>query len=280
MALSQETLYDSAQECLEAIRRQTDFTPEVGIVLGTGLGGLVGEIDLVAEIPYQDLPHFPAPTVISHEGRLLFGTLGGRKVAAMQGRFHLYEGYDALQVTFPIRVLKLLGADELYLSNACGGMTPTFQERDLMMIADHVHLQGENPLVGSNDERFGPRFVDLLHAYDPGLRKRARRIAQEEGIPLQEGVYSCVTGPNLESRAEYRMLRWTGADVVGMSTVPEVLVARHMGMKVFACSVITDLCFPDALEVADISRILANAAEAEPRLTRLMSRLIGEGGND
>jgi purine-nucleoside phosphorylase len=276
MALSQETLYDCAQESLQAIRRLTDWIPEVGIVLGTGLGGLVAEIDVIAEIPYEKIPHFPPPTVLSHEGRLIFGHLGKRRVVAMQGRFHLYEGYTPLQVTFPIRVLHLLGAKQLFLSNACGGMNPRFRERDLMIISDHIHLQGANPLVGWNDERFGPRFVDLLDTYDPDLRKRAATIAREEGIPLQEGIYSCVAGPNLESRAEYRMLRWTGADVVGMSTVPEVLVARHMSMKVFACSVVTDLCLPDALEVADISKIIAHAEAAEPRLTRLMARLIRE----
>ena len=277
MALTPETLYDQAQESLAAIRAKTDFEPEVGIVLGTGLGGLVEAIEVVEEIPYSEIPHVPPPTVLSHEGRMLLGTLGGRKVAALQGRFHLYEGYTPLQVTFPVRLLKLLGAGQLFLSNACGGMNPQYKERDLMLIADHVHLQGENPLIGHNDDRFGPRFVDLLDCYSPRLRKQAKQIAREEKIHLNEGVYSCVTGPNLETRAEYRMLRWTDADVVGMSTVPEVLVARHMGMEVFACSVVTDLCFPEALEVAEISKIIANAEAAEPALTKLMSRLIAEG---
>lgn len=277
MPLSPEKLYECSDETLAAIRRRTDFEAEVGIVLGTGLGGLVEKIAIEEEIPYEDLPHFPPPTVLSHEGRLILGAIGGRKVAALQGRFHLYEGYDARQVTFPIRVLKRLGAGQLFLSNACGGMNPQYRERDLMVVADHVHLQGENPLIGANDERFGPRFVDLLDAYSPRLRAAAKRIAREEKMRLNEGVYACVAGPNLETRAEYRMLRWCGADVVGMSTVPEVLVARHMGMEVFACSVITDLCFPEALEVADIGKIIANAEVAEPGLTRLMERLVAEG---
>lgn len=276
MDLTPETLYECAQESLAAIRKRTDMVPEVGVVLGTGLGGLGKEITPECVIPYQEIPHFPPPTVLSHEGQLIVGRLGDRRVVAMQGRFHLYEGYSALQVTFPVRVMKLLGASSLFLSNACGGMNPMFAERDLMMIADHIHLQGQNPLIGFNDERFGPRFVDLLDAYDPELRRRAHRIALEEGIRLHEGIYVAVAGPNLESRAEYRMLRGTGADVVGMSTVPEVLVARHMGMPVFACSVVTDMCFPEALEVAEIGRIIANAEAAEPGLTKLMSRLIAE----
>ncbi len=274
MSLSQENLYEAAETSVAAIRKVSDWTPEVGIVLGTGLGGLVNEIDIVAEITYEKIPHFPPPTVLSHEGRLLLGSIGGRKVVAMQGRFHLYEGYSSVQVTFPVRVMKLLGAQELFLSNACGGIDPTLSEQDLMVISDHVHFQGENPLIGKNDERFGPRFVDLLHCYDPELRKQAKAIAREEGIRLAEGIYGCVTGPNLESRAEYRMLKWADATVVGMSTVPEVLVARHMGMKVFACSVVTDMCLPDNLAVADIQHIIANAEAAEPKLTVLMKRLI------
>lgn len=275
MGLSQAQVFDAASAATAAIRRILgDFVPEAAIVLGTGLGGLAKRIELVHSIPYEAIPHFPLSTVESHAGRLLVGTLGGRRVVAMQGRFHLYEGYDPIEVTFPIRVLKLLGATELYLSNACGGMNPMYQAKDLMMIADHIHLQGVNPLIGPNDERFGPRFVDLLHAYDPGLRARAGAIARDEGFVLHEGIYVCVAGPNLESRAEYRMLRAMGADVVGMSTVPEVIVARHMGMKVFAVSVVTDMCLPDALEVADIAHIIANANQAEPKLTRLLERLV------
>lgn len=278
MTLTPENLHESAAQTVAAIRARSSLVPEAAIILGTGLGGLAAKIEIEQAIEYDALPHFPVSTVESHHGRLLLGTLGGRPVVAMQGRFHLYEGYRAIEVAFPVRVMHMLGARELYVSNACGGMNPTFHERDLMMIADHVHLQGRNPLRGSNDERFGARFVDLLDAYDPGLRARARTIARDEGIRLREGIYAAVTGPNLETRAEYRMLRFTGADVVGMSTVPEVLAARHMGMKVFAASVVTDMCFPEALAVADIGKIIANAMEAEPRLTLLLERLIGEGG--
>ncbi len=278
MTLTPENLHESTEAAVASIREASRLVPEAAIILGTGLGGLAARIEVETSIDYDRIPHFPVSTVESHHGRLILGRLGGRPVVAMQGRFHLYEGYRAIEVAFPVRVMQRLGARELYVSNACGGMNPQYAERDLMMIADHLHFQGRNPLRGRNDERFGPRFVDLLDAYDPGLRARARTIAREEGIPLQEGIYSCVTGPNLETRAEYRMLRWAGADVVGMSTVPEVLAARHMGMKVFACSVVTDMCFPEALAVADISRIIANAMEAEPRLTRLLERLIGEGG--
>lgn len=276
MELTDTNLAQALQTCLDAIRAKTDFVAEAGIVLGTGLGGLAQEIDVVESIPYEEIPFFPPPTVLSHEGHLLLGSLGGRPVAALQGRFHRYEGYSPLEITFPIRVLHALGAQELYLSNASGGMNPSYRERDLMMLADHINMQGLSPLVGANDESLGPRFVDLLHCYDPALRKRAREIAQEEGIPLHQGIYVCVAGPNLETKAEYRMLRRMGADVVGMSTVPEVIVARHEGMRVFAASVITDMCLPDALEVAEISKILAHAGAAEPSLTALMKRLISE----
>lgn len=279
MALTQETLWDAAQEALAAIREVTQASPGAAIVLGTGLGGLVGELEVATEIPYEEIPHFPLSTVESHTGKLIFGTLGGAEVVAMQGRFHLYEGYSPIEATFPIRVMKLLGAETLYVSNACGGMNPMYRECDLMMIGDHIHLQGSNPLVGSNDERWGPRFVDMLDAYDPELRARAKEIAREEGFRLQEGTYVCVAGPNLETRAEYRMLRWSGADVVGMSTVPEVIVARHMGMRVFACSVVTDMCHPEALEVAELEHIIANAGKAEPQLTKLLARLVAEGAS-
>ena len=217
---------------------------------------------------------FPLSTVESHAGRLLSGRLAGRPVLAMQGRFHRYEGYSLQQVTFPVRVLRQLGAHTLIVSNACGGMHPDWHAGDLMLIADHINLLGDNPLVGPNDARLGPRFPDCSALYDEGLRAIARRVAREHGTTLREGVYVAVPGPNLETRAEYRMLRAIGADVVGMSTVPEVIVAVHQGMRVLGISIITDQCLPDALEPADIGRIIATAAEAEPRLTTLLATVV------
>jgi purine-nucleoside phosphorylase len=258
----------------EVIRRRTSVRPQVAIVLGTGLGALAREIAVETEIPYGDIPGFPLSTVESHTGRLLLGRLAGRPVVAMQGRFHRYEGYDLQQVTFAVRVLHALGAETLVVSNACGGMHPLWEPGDLVLLSDHINLLGDNPLVGANDDRFGPRFPDMSAPYDPALRGLARAAALELGIPLREGVYVAVPGPNLETRAEYRMLRATGADVVGMSTVPEVIVAVHEGMRVMGISIITDQCLPDALEPADISRIIATAGRAEPQLTRLISTLV------
>ena len=267
-------LYDRVQAAAEAVRRRSATAPEVALILGTGLGGLAREIAVEAEVPYADLPGFPLSTVESHAGRLLLGTLGGRPVVAMQGRFHRYEGYDLRQVTFPVRVLHALGARTLIVSNACGGMNPLWAPGDLVLLSDHINLLGDNPLIGANDERLGPRFPDMSAPYDPALRALARTAALELGIPLREGVYVAVTGPNLETRAEYRMLRAAGADVVGMSTVPEVIVANHEGMRVLGVSIVTDQCLPDALEPADIGRIIATAAEAEPRLTRLVTSIV------
>lgn len=257
------------------IRQQTDDRPTTGIILGTGLGHLADEIEVATSIPYDDIPHFPVSTVESHHGRLLFGALAGVPVVAMQGRFHLYEGYDALQVTFPVRVLATLGVDTLMISNAAGGMNPHYRRGDLMLITDHINLQGANPLVGPNVEAWGPRFPDMSAPYDEGLRQIAEEKALALGIKLQQGVYVAVVGPNLETRAEYRYLRTIGADVVGMSTVPEVIVARHMGLRVLAISVVTDECFPDALEPVSIEDVLAAAAEAEPHLTALMKAVVG-----
>jgi purine-nucleoside phosphorylase len=225
-------------------------------------------------IPYQDIPGFPLSTVESHAGRLLFGGLGGRSVVAMQGRFHRYEGYTLQQITFPVRVLHALGAPILILSGACGGMNPLWSAGDLVLISDHINLQGDNPLLGPNDDRLGPRFPDMSAPYDHVLRALARRLALEMGMVLREGVYVAVTGPNLETPAEYRMLRGIGADVVGMSTVPEVIVAIHEGMRVLGISIVTDLCLPDALEPAEIGRIIATANQAEPLLTRLVARVV------
>jgi purine-nucleoside phosphorylase len=258
----------------DAVRQRTGAAPELAIVLGTGLGGLAREISVEAEIPYGDLPGFPLSTVEAHAGKLLAGKLSGRAVMAMQGRFHRYEGYDLQQVTFPIRVLHALGARTLIVSNACGGMNPLWAPGDLVLLSDHINLLGDNPLIGPNDERFGPRFPDMSAPYDPDLRALARRTALELGIVLREGVYLAVPGPNLETRAEYRMLRAMGADVVGMSTVPEVIVALHQGMRVMGVSIITDQCLPDALEPASIDRIIATANQAEPQLTRLISSVV------
>jgi purine-nucleoside phosphorylase len=267
-------LVERIETAVAAVRSRSPLRPEVAIILGTGLGGLAREIVVEAEVPYGEIPGFPLSTVESHAGRLLLGRLGGKPVVAMQGRFHRYEGYDLRQVTVPVRVLRALGAGTLAVSNACGGMNPLWGPGELVLLSDHINLLGDNPLVGANDGRLGPRFPDMSAPYDPGLRRLARAIALEQGTVLREGVYVAVPGPNLETRAEYRMLRAIGADVVGMSTVPEVIVAVHQGMRVVGISIITDQCLPDALEPADISRIIATASEAEPRLTRLIATLV------
>jgi purine-nucleoside phosphorylase len=267
-------LHDRVRAAAEGVRAKSTLRPEVAIILGTGLGGLAEEIAVEAKIPYGQIPGFPLSTVETHAGQLLLGRLGGRAVVAMQGRFHRYEGYDLQQVAFPVRVMHALGAGTLVVSNACGGMHPLWAPGDLVLLSDHINLLGDNPLVGHNDDRLGPRFPDMSAPYDPSLRDLARRIALELGIVLREGVYVAVPGPNLETRAEYRMLRAVGADVVGMSTVPEVIVAVHEGMRVVGISIITDQCLPDALEPADIARIIATAGRAEPQLTRLISTLV------
>lgn len=274
MPAAADSLYAAVQAATAAVRERSTLAPRTGLILGTGLGGLAREMTVEASIPYGELPGFPLSTVESHQGRLLLGTLAGTPVVAMQGRFHRYEGYDLGQVTFPVRVLHALGAGTLVVSNACGGMHPLWKPGDLVLLSDHINLLGDNPLVGRNDERLGPRFPDMSEPYDPALRALARSAALELGLTLREGVYVAVPGPNLETRAEYRMLRGLGADVVGMSTVPEVIVARHAGMRVLGVSIITDQCLPDALEPADISRIIATAEAAEPGLTRLVRRVV------
>jgi purine-nucleoside phosphorylase len=253
-----------------AVRERFSATPDAAIILGTGLGALAAEIDATAIVDYQDIPGFPLSTVESHAGRLLCGTLAGKTVIAMQGRFHRYEGYSLQQVTFPVRVLRELGARTLIVSNACGGLNPLWSAGDVMLIADHINLLGDSPLIGPNDDRLGPRFPDLSEPYDARLRSLAREVASEQRITLREGVYIAVTGPNLETRAEYRFLRAVGADVVGMSTVPEVVVAIHAGMRVLGLSIITDMCLPDALEPATVEQIIAVANRAEPQLTALV----------
>jgi len=269
------SLFDRIQEASGVVRQRISLKPDVAIVLGTGLGGLADEIEIEATIPYEEIPGFPLSTVESHAGRLLLGRLGQRPVVAMQGRFHRYEGYDLAAVTFPVRVMQALGARFLFVSNACGGMNPLWAPGDLVLLSDHINLLGDNPLIGANDERLGARFPDMSAPYDPELRALARATALELGITLREGVYVAVPGPNLETRSEYRMLRMMGADVVGMSTVPEVIVAVHGGMRTLGISIITDQCLPDALEPADIGRIIATAGRAEPALTRLIASLAG-----
>ena len=265
---------EQIKDCVTFIRKEYNLTPRVGIVLGTGLGDLVKDIDISREISYSDLPHFPLSTVESHAGKLIFGALNGKQVVAMQGRFHYYEGYSMQQITFPIRVMKALGIETLLISNACGGMNPLYRRGDLMLMDDHINLLGTNPLIGVNDEELGPRFPDMSEPYSQKLIGLAETVALEEKINLQKGVYVAVSGPNLETRAEYRFLRYIGADVVGMSTVPEVIVARHMGIPVLGISVITDECFPDALEAVNVAEIIQTANEAQPKLTRIMKGVI------
>lgn len=255
---------------VEAIRARTALTPEVAIILGTGLGGLADAIEVECAIAYGEIPGFPLSTVESHSGRLLLGRLAGKPVVAMQGRFHRYEGYALQQVAFPVRVMRALGASTLVVSNACGGIRADWAPGDLMLIADHINLLGDNPLVGPHEPSFGVRFPDMSAPYDAGLRAVARSVATAQGTTLREGVYVAVMGPNLETRAEYAMLRTMGADVVGMSTVPEVIVAVQGGMRVLGISIITDACVPETLEPASLEKILAVAATAEPKLTALV----------
>lgn len=261
-------------EAVEHVRSEVDARPSVGIVLGTGLGALVDDIEIGRSLDYAAIPHFPVSTVESHDGRLIFGELESRSIVAMQGRFHFYEGYTLEQVAFPVRVMQRLGVDTLIVSNACGGMNPVYRRGDLMRIDDHINLIGDNPLRGPNLDDLGPRFPDMSEPYDAALGDLADRVALENGIRMHVGVYVAVAGPNLETRAEYRFLRTIGADVVGMSTVPEVIVARHGGMRVLGISIVTDECFPDALEPVDVEEIIAVAGEAEPRMTKVIRRTV------
>lgn len=257
-------------EAATAIRRSWSKEARVGIILGTGLGGLAQQIEAEATFEYESIPYFPRSTAISHAGQLVCGRLAGVPIVAMEGRFHAYEGYSHQQITFPVRVMKALGAELLIVSNACGGMNPQYACGDVMVIEDHINLMNGNPLIGVNDDKLGPRFPDMCRPYDPELIAKALEIARRENFAAHRGVYVAVTGPNLETRAEYRFLRLIGADVVGMSTVPEVLVAVHAGMRVLGLSIVTDMCLPDALEPAEISHILAHAAAAEPKLRKIV----------
>ena len=267
-------LFDQIQEAAAAIRAKWSAKPTVGIILGTGLGKLTEDIQAEAVFPYETIPHMPRSTAPSHKGQLVCGTLAGKSVIAMEGRFHFYEGYSLQQVTFPVRVMKALGCDVLIVSNACGGMNPQYGKGDLMLIEDHINLLGDNPLIGPNDDRLGERFPDMCHPYDRDLLKLGRKIALEEQIVCHQGVFVAVSGPNLETRAEYRFLRNIGADVVGMSTVPEVIVGVHGKMRILGISVITDICLPDALEPASLADIIATANEAEKRMRVLVKRVV------
>jgi len=267
-------LLDRRDQAVDWVRGQSDVVPEVALTLGTGLGGVAKEMAVSCAIPYTSIPGFPVSTVESHAGRMLLGEWGGRRVVALQGRWHRYEGHDLADVVLPVRVVAGLGASTLIVSNACGGLRPEWEAGDLMLISDHLNLMLESPLAGPHVPAFGARFPDLSEAYDAGLRDRARQVATRIGRPVQEGVYAAVTGPNLETAAEYRMLRAMGADAVGMSTVPEVIAARQQGMRVLGLSVITDRCLPDALVPVALEEIIAVATAAEPHLVALLRGIL------
>jgi purine-nucleoside phosphorylase len=261
------------EETLSYLRGKTEFVPEFGIILGTGLGGLAKEIKPEIILDYADIPNFPVSTVESHHGKLILGFLGGKKVIAMKGRFHYYEGYSMQEITFPIRIMKKLGIKALFVSNASGGLNPGFEVGDLMIISDHINLL-PNPLIGNNHTELGPRFPDMSEPYDQRMIGLAKSIALKSDINLQVGTYVAVSGPSLETPAEYRFLRTIGADTVGMSTVPEVIAANHAGIPVFAISIITDLGVPGKIRKVSLDEIVAVAEKAEPKMTRLMKDLI------
>jgi purine-nucleoside phosphorylase len=269
-------LINKIKESLAVIRIKSDLNYPIGIILGTGLGGLVKEIEIEHEIDYKDIPHFPLSTVESHSGKLILGKINGKNVVAMQGRFHFYEGYSMQQITYPVRVMKFLGVETLLVSNACGGMNPFYKKGDIMIMQDHINLIGDNPLIGKNEDELGPRFPDMSEPYSLELIELAEKVALKNSIKLQKGVYIAVAGPNLETKAEYRFLRATGADVVGMSTVPENIVAVHMGIKVLGISIITDECFPDSLKPVNVQEIIETAMTAEPKMTKIMKEVISE----
>ncbi len=271
----QTSLYDQIQEALQYIRTQTDFQPRYGIILGTGLSGLADEIEAAAEIPYGNIPHFPTSTVQSHKGKLVFGKLGGQPVVAMAGRFHYYEGYTARQITFPVRAMKFLGIELLILSNAAGSANQHIQAGDIVFLKDHINMQPDNPLRGPNDERLGPRFPDMLHTYDRQLNAKGLEIAQKHNIRAHEGVYLALQGPNLETPAEYNFFHIAGADLVGMSTVPEVLVAKHMSLRVMAMSVATNKCYPlEEIRETSVEDVIAVAQGAEPKMRKIVLELL------
>ena len=262
------------KESVEYIQSKTSIKPSIGIILGTGLGGLVKEINVIDEIEYKNIPNFPVSTVESHSGKLIFGELGGKKVVAMQGRFHYYEGYNMKQVTFPVRVMKLLGIEKLFVSNASGGVNPDFEVGEIMIQNDHINLFPEHPLVGKNFDELGPRFPDMSEPYDPDMIKLAQTIAKENNINVSVGTYLGLTGPTLETPAEYGYVRAIGADAVGMSTVPEIIVARHMDIPCFAISIITDLGVPGKIHKVSLQDVIDVATRQEPKMTLIMSQLI------
>ncbi len=262
-------------DAVEYVKSHEPSQPKIAIILGTGLGGLAERIEKAHELNYKDIPHFPLSTLEHHEGKLIFGKLAGKDIVAMQGRFHRYEGYSLQQVTFPVRVLNAIGGETLLVSNACGGISDQMAPGDLVAIKDHINLMGETPLVGETDDELGPRYPDLFACYTPELRQLAAKAAEECGLGLKEGVYAAVVGPNLETPAEYKYLQMIGADLVGMSTVPEVIVAAQCSMRVLGVSVVTDACHPGSVGPADIEKIIAVAKEAEPKLTSLIERIVG-----
>jgi purine-nucleoside phosphorylase len=262
------------KESVDYIQSKTSVKPTFGIILGTGLGGLVKEINVIDEIEYKDIPNFPVSTVESHSGKLIFGELGGKKVVAMQGRFHYYEGYNMKEVTFPVRVLKLLGIEKLFVSNASGGVNPDFEVGEIMILNDHINLFPEHPLVGKNFDELGPRFPDMSEPYDPEMISIALDVAKENNIKVSVGTYLGLTGPTLETPAEYGYVRTIGADAVGMSTVPEIIVARHMEIPCFAISIITDLGVPGKIHKVSLADVIAVASRQEPKMTIIMSQLI------
>ena len=273
-------LYDKIEEAKSVIAGRWNEKPKVGIILGTGLGPFVERIEMEAEIEYESIPHFPSSTATSHRGRLICGKIDGVPVVAMEGRIHLYEGHAAKMITLPVRVMRAMGAEWLIASNAVGGMNPNYQAGDIMVIEDHINLMTDNPLIGVNDDRLGPRFPDMSEPYDLKMVDAALAIARKSDFVAHKGVLVSVTGPNLETRAEYRFLRLIGADVVGMSVIPEVITAVHCGLKVVGFSVVTDMCLPDALKPADVDEIIATANAAEPKLRELVAGIVGQiGGN-
>ena len=268
--------YDQVQEALAYLKAKTQVQPTYGIILGTGLSTLADHIEASASIPYADIPHFPVSTVESHAGKLVFGQMNGKNVVVMAGRFHYYEGYTAKQITFPVRVLAALGIDRLIISNAAGSVNPNIEAGDIVFVRDHINLQPENPLRGANDERLGPRFPDMLHAYDRALNAKGLAFAKQEGIRAHEGVYLSLQGPNLETPAEYRFANIIGADLVGMSTIPEVLVAHHMGLPLLVMSVATNKCFPlEELTETTAEEVVAVARSAEPKMRKIVEALTG-----
>jgi len=268
-------MLSNISETISYIRQKVgDFNPEVGIILGTGLGGLVSEIEVQHQLMYSNIPNFPMSTLEFHSGKLIFGTISGKKVIAMQGRLHYYEGYNMKQITFPVRVMKMLGIQKLFVSNASGSLNPDFKKGDLMVIEDHINLQPDNPLIGRNFEELGPRFPDMSQPYNREMIEKALKIAKEKNITCHKGVYVSVTGPNLETKAEYKYLRIIGGDAVGMSTVPEVIVANHMAIPVCAISVLTDEGFSEDLQSVSVEEIIKIASEAEPQLTSIIKELI------